>query len=175
MDKQMIEEMAKVIEEAMAKARRTLGGHNNIAMFYATMLTNAGYRKIPEGAVVLTKDEYDRLKQEKQLAYDTVKGYSLTDIEQKAEIERLTREKTESAKTAVEVLEQNLELQKQVDELKAENTELYKEHTALIASSILQKQKIRKEIAKEILQEGKHCLSKSLQDWIKEQFGVEAK
>lgn len=33
-----------------------------------------------------------------------------------AEIERLTREKTESAKTAVEVLEQNIELQKQVDE-----------------------------------------------------------
>lgn len=37
---------------------------------------------------------------------------------QKAEIERLTKEKTESAKTAVEVLEQNIELQKQVDELK---------------------------------------------------------
>lgn len=71
MDKQkQIEEMAKVIEEAMAKARRTLGGHNNIAMFYATMLTNAGYRKIQEGAVVfipteekyalLTKEEYER-------------------------------------------------------------------------------------------------------------------
>lgn len=49
MDKQ-IEEMAKVIEEAMTKARRTLGGHNNIAMFYAKMLVNAGYRKIPENA-----------------------------------------------------------------------------------------------------------------------------
>lgn len=34
------------------------------------------------------------------------------------EIQRLTREKTESAKTAVEVLEQNIELQKQVDDLK---------------------------------------------------------
>lgn len=67
------EEMAKVIEEAMAKARRTLGGHNNIAMFYATMLSNAGYRKIPENArviinnpddkfVVLTMEEYEKLK-----------------------------------------------------------------------------------------------------------------
>ena len=64
MDKQKetIVEMSKVIEEAMAKARRTLGGHNNIAMFYATMLTNAGYRKIPEGAVVLTREEYEKLK-----------------------------------------------------------------------------------------------------------------
>ena len=39
---------------------------------------------------------------------------------QKAEIERLTEEKTESAKTAIEVLEKNIELQKQVDELKEE-------------------------------------------------------
>lgn len=46
--------------------------------------------------------------------------------EQKAEIERLTREKTESAKTAVEVLEQNIELQKQVDELTKENSRLDK-------------------------------------------------
>ena len=62
MDKQkQIEEMAKVIEEAMAKARRTLGGHNNIAKFYATMLVNVGYRKIPANAVVLTRDEYNLL------------------------------------------------------------------------------------------------------------------
>ena len=67
-----IEEMAKVIEEAMAKARRTLGGHNNIAMFYATMLSNAGYCKIPEGAVVLTREEYENLQ---ALKGDYVKGY----------------------------------------------------------------------------------------------------
>lgn len=42
----------------------------------------------------------------------------------KTEIERLTEEKTESAKTAVEVIEQNIELQKQVDELKEENGKL---------------------------------------------------
>lgn len=60
MDKQkQIEEMAKVIEEAMAKARRTLGGHNNIAMFYAKMLVNAGYRKIPENAVVILDEEME--------------------------------------------------------------------------------------------------------------------
>lgn len=31
----------------------------------------------------------------------------------------------------------------------------------------------RQQVAKEILQEGKHCLSKSLQDWIKERYGME--
>ena len=62
MDKQkQIEEMAKVIEHAMAKARRTIGGHNNIANFYATMLYNAGYRKIPESAVVLETSVYESL------------------------------------------------------------------------------------------------------------------
>lgn len=153
------------------------------------------------------QDENELLKQEKQLAYDTVKGYSLTDIEQKAEIERLTeycgmfergeigspmtndkmlaleKEKIELqkqvdglieengiiksnpamivgrslGKTIREKLlnydrmkEQNDELQKQVDELKAENTELYKERTTLIAGSILQKQNIVKDTAKEI-------------------------
>ena len=62
MDKQkQIEEMAKLIEQAMAKARRTIGGHNNIANFYATMLVNAGYRKIPENAVVLETSVYESL------------------------------------------------------------------------------------------------------------------
>lgn len=51
-------------------------------------------------------------------------GLKQENAEQKAEIERLTREKTESAKTAVEVIEQNLELQKQVDELKEQNAQL---------------------------------------------------
>ena len=61
MDKQkQILEMSKVIEEAMAKARRTLGGHNNIATFYAEILLNAGYCKIPEGAVVLTREQYEK-------------------------------------------------------------------------------------------------------------------
>lgn len=61
----------------------------------------AGYeRKLADGEL-LSKEWHD-----KQVFHD------------KAEIERLTEEKTESAKTAIEVLEQNIKLQKQVDELK---------------------------------------------------------
>ena len=48
---------------------------------------------------------------------------------------------------------ENTELQKQIDELKSENTELYKEQTTLIAGSILAKQNIPKDTAKEILDE----------------------
>ena len=44
----------------------------------------------------------------------------------------------------------NAELQKQVDELKTENTELYKEHTTVIAGSILQKKQAVRDTAKEI-------------------------
>lgn len=56
-----------------------------------------------------------------------IQGLQRVEAEQKAEIERLTREKSQSAETAVEVLEQNLELQKQVDELKERYLEESKE------------------------------------------------
>lgn len=59
--------------------------------------------------------------------------------------------------TAKEILDlihclqgEKVELQKKVDKLKAENIELYKEHTVLIAGSILAKQNIAKDTAKDI-------------------------
>jgi predicted transcriptional regulator len=70
-----------------------------------------------------------------------------------------------------------LESQKQVDELKAENTELYKEHTTLIAGSILQKEQAVKDTAKEI---AKYLLINDefgdcsyAVELIKERYGVE--
>lgn len=53
---------------------------------------------------------------------------------------------------AKDLRRKNVELQKQVDELKSENAELYKEHTTLIAGSILEKQDIAKDTAKEIFE-----------------------
>lgn len=93
---------------------------------------------------------------------------------QQAEIERLTEERDKLFNANVDTQEElnkvrldrnreNTELQKQVDELKAENTELYKEHTALIAGSILKQQDIAKETAKEI------C-GLILEHWEKKQF-----
>lgn len=77
----------------------------------------------------------------------------------------------------------NNELQKQVDELKAENTELYKEHTTLIAGSILQKKQAVKDTVKEIwdiVMSDECSVENTFDDTrftqiIKERYGVEVK
>lgn len=99
-------------------------------------------------------------------------GLKQTIADQKAEIERLTEENTQLEKDVHDMSwvikihkycvganhcqnrsDGEFELQRQVDELKSENTELYKEHTTLIAGSILEKQNTVKDTAKEILPE----------------------
>lgn len=69
MDKQMIEKMGRMIRVALEYGDfshlnihdkdRFLTGRNYIAT--AEKLYNAGYRKIPENAVVLTREEYGSL------------------------------------------------------------------------------------------------------------------
>lgn len=62
------------------------------------------------------------------------------------------KEERENMQAVIFGLEEDKRLlQKQVDELKTENTELYKEHTTVIAGSILQKKQAVKDTAKEIL------------------------
>ena len=62
------------------------------------------------------------------------------------------KEERENIQAVIFGLEEDKRLlQNQVDELKAENTELYKEHTTLIAGSILERKNIAKDTAKEIL------------------------
>lgn len=58
------------------------------------------------------RSENEYLKAEKQLAFDTVKGYSLTDIEQKAELERLTEK---ASYQRLELCKEIAVLRKQVD------------------------------------------------------------
>lgn len=73
-----------------------------------------------------------------QSLVDTVDFYEDKLAWQEVEIQQLT--------------EENAGLKEQVDELKSENTELYKEHTTLIAGSILEKQNTVKDTAKEIFE-----------------------
>ena len=73
MDKQMIEEMAKLVQVDMCGdvpcEECNYHGKMKILPKYcgtyliAEKLYNAGYRKIPENAVVLTREEYDEIKQ----------------------------------------------------------------------------------------------------------------
>lgn len=70
MDKQMIEEMAKIMDIDCGECytcdyydKHDKGLPANCTCFLqARELYNAGYRKIPEGAVVLTREEYEELK-----------------------------------------------------------------------------------------------------------------
>ena len=101
------------------------------------------------------QEDYSKLKER------YVKVLNLNEkviAEQEAKIERLTEENkklTEENRVVNHNLDfhrnEKFKLQKQVNELKAENTELYKEHTTLIAGSILKQQDIVKDTAKEIL------------------------
>lgn len=118
---------------------------------------------------------------------------------QQAKIERLTAEIDQRQEMMHRMdcnyateLQKNAELKKQVDELKSENTKLYKEHTTLIAGSILKQQDIARDTAKEIIEElnnikdffpdspGGHlradgwrmCIDK-LKEIAKERYGVE--
>lgn len=79
---------------------------------------------------------------------------------QKAEIVRLTAEINQRREMMSRMdcnyateLQKNAELQKQVKRLTEENEELHNDNTTLIAGSILQKEQVEKDTAKEILQE----------------------
>ena len=91
--------------------------------------------------------------------------------EQKTEIERLTRELDDTIsmnEMYIKQVRQNAELQQQIDELK----DICLDCPYKLKFDEIEKQAV-KDTAKEILQEGKYCLSKSLRDWIKEHYGVE--
>ena len=111
-----------------------------------------------------SQDENEELKYAREMASKESKQFveyaTKINADQKAEIARLNGKYRNLEINYNAVWEdfrkyeiENAELQKQVDELKAENTELYKEHTALIAGSILAKQNIPKDTAKKILDE----------------------
>lgn len=61
----MIEEMAKVMAE---------NWFNETIISTAERLINAGYRKIPEGSVVLSKEEYEGLQMAKDFNYGYHEG-----------------------------------------------------------------------------------------------------
>lgn len=103
-----------------------------------------------------------------------INGLYETIDKKQAEIERLTEERDMYA----DDLYWKAEVRKREDfitELTVENAELQKQvdewNSAFIPTRA--RQQAVKDTAKEILQEGKYCLSKSLRDWIRERYGVE--
>ena len=82
--------------------------------------------------VGIREKEIERLEEENEKLKTLVSHFEQLEKQLSAEIERLKKGQAESAKTAVEVLEQNIELQKQVGELKAKNEHLESENNRLI-------------------------------------------
>jgi hypothetical protein len=96
MDKQMIEEMARIIAFDLCPKRRIHANYGEEAQCYSDnnfaeckeiknvvdKLINAGYRKITENAVVLTREEYDNM-----FSFKTTRGgfYNILDTVRKVE------------------------------------------------------------------------------------------
>ena len=70
---------------------------NGVCLAYgtSTIIYNAGYRKIPEGAVVFTREEYDALIAEQKRmrnAFERIPcGYSLTDETRKDTVKEMLK------------------------------------------------------------------------------------
>lgn len=95
---------------------------------------------------------------------------------QKAEIERLTEENERVRERKNEVLHRNLELKKQVKILTEENEELHNDNTTLIAGSILQKEQVEKDTAKDIIKMLRRRSYRSIEShimYLSKKYGVE--
>lgn len=135
------------------------------------------------------KDENESLKKREKIADEDLNNVSNEwancrdeNAKLKAEIERLTAEINQRRERMSRMdcnyateLQKKAKLQKQVDELKTENKELYKEHTTLIAGSILKQQDIVKDTAREILQELYDQIDENTPKWVGVQIKIIAK
>ena len=115
MDKQ-IEEMSKDVEEYVV-----MFWSNDLYNETARALYNAGYRKIPEGAVVLTREE-----EQKYLAYKIIEPQIRGCLDRERELEkRLETVRKETAQEFAERLEEvlvNYVPQRLIDEIVKELT-----------------------------------------------------
>lgn len=70
-----IKKLASVLEQAKEKAGNTAGSMNKgFGMWYAQELAKADYCKVQDGAVVLTKDEYEDLCNDYDKVYEQAKA-----------------------------------------------------------------------------------------------------
>lgn len=108
-DKQQIEEMAKVLCGITRACKDCKLNGNCLAYNSAEALYNTNYRKVPENAVVLTREEYEELKNESAAIAKDYQEMGQFYDEKCEELEKLIQEKhkwTEQARkeTAKEIL-----------------------------------------------------------------------
>ena len=129
MNKEQIEEMAKKMKQCYEKY-----GLLNFKWF-AEAIYNAGYRKVPECAIILTKEEYDKLGlfEETVQEYKSDKGQPVLVKERKT----LKKYPTDIAdfirkETAKEILSDLLDLHNSVQDIN-QKTDFYCSIEQLIA------------------------------------------
>ena len=126
MDKQMIEEMAKIIGcDTCDKdcPNRCAFCSANVKK-EAEMLYNEGYRKIPENAVVLTKEEYQR-----DLAYKIIEQQIRGCLDGEEKLEKQVRELDKELNLAKSVLsyDDEIPLEKWEQTIRKETAEKFAE------------------------------------------------
>ena len=151
---EQIEEMAKIVDEMY-------NVYTTTADDIADGLYNAGYRKIQDGTVVLSREEYEMLKS----LYDTQKGAIMTSsigdlpltVEglRKAvdEITRLNRVETELQELNAKYYNEAKDLRR---ELKQTRKETAKEIMQCLYDKCYEIQNLRECVALDILQLAKH-------------------
>ena len=149
-DKEMIEEMAKDMCEG-CDFPTCVPNKTCISWIYAKNAVEQGYRKIPEGAVVLTREEYERF----QRIENTFKRFSMISPTE-AELENKALKETIGI-----VLAQKRNIWQSYNKLKEEFDKMDKQ--------------ARKETAKEILAmfDGRNYITEKLKKDIAKKCGVE--
>lgn len=103
MNKQQIEEIKKVIISVYGRIRT--GGEDFLNNRQAEALYNAGYRKVPKYAVILTPEERD----------DEIKTYNEERVEVEKRIEKLNSQLVEYATENLKLKAEKREYEKPID------------------------------------------------------------
>lgn len=144
-EKEMIEEMAKVIDDRLIEANNYFGSMNKGKGYWIAQKLVEHYQpKIPEGSVVLDRQEHQHY-----CAYKIIEPQIRGCLDRERKLEK-----------------QVAKLQEQRDRQAYIAEELIQEKHRWTDQA-------RKEAAKEILQRGKYCMPSGLKDWIVKQFEVE--
>ena len=145
MNEKMIEEMAKDISIAWQNALEEYSISKEIPLceLIAEHVTEQGYRKIPEGSVVLTKEEYEKIKS----LYDCGTGYMTSSIgDLPLTVEGLRKAVDEIARlnrVEAELQELNVKYYNEAKNLRRELKQARKETAKEFASKVKESKEIK--------------------------------
>ena len=162
---EQIEQMAKIIDDRLVEANLWLGSMNKGKGYWiAEKLVEYYQPKLPEDTIMLSKEEYEKIK---SLYDNTKKAYmtsSIGDLPLTVEgLRKAVDEITRLNKVEAELQELNIKYYNEAKDLRRELKQVSKETT----------EKIYTKIKDSFLMNSKN--SYKLKLWLEEQFGLEIK